>query len=227
MNKQKERCTIMENLLENNKVTEIGTVVEECTFSHKLFGEDFYEFKLEVQRLSDSSDVLVILVSDRLVNHESLKVGDKIVVNGQIRSYNNHADGGNKLKLVVFARDIKAVNEEEQPADNPNQVFLNGFVCKQPIYRKTPLGREICDIILAVNRTYHKSDYIPIITWGRNAKFSETLQVGDNIKVWGRIQSRDYTKKLDEETMITKTAYEVSISKMELDNENNNRKSKE
>lgn len=204
---------------ETNQVIITGKVVDECQLSHELYGEKFYEFKLEVPRLSESADILSVTISERLVTEGLLVNGNFVSVEGQFRSYNNRKDNGNKLKLVIFARDVKEIKEED--IKNPNYVLLDGFLCKEPIYRTTPLGREICDIILAVNRAYHKSDYIPIITWGRNARFSQKLNVGDNVKVWGRIQSRDYEKKLDNGEVIRRTAYEVSVSKMEISSTNN------
>jgi len=203
---------------ETNQVIITGKFLE-YQLSHELYGEKFYEFKLQVPRLSDSFDILPVTISERLIN-DNLTTDDKIInVKGQFRSYNNHMDNGNKLKLIIFAKDVKIALEED--IKNPNYVFLDGFVCKEPVYRTTPLGREICDIIIAVNRAYHKSDYIPIITWGRNARFSQNLNIGDNVKTWGRIQSRQYEKKLNNTETIYKTAYEVSVSKMEINNTNN------
>ena len=166
-------------------------------------------------RLSDISDKISITVSERLLTDINLTIGQTIFVSGQFRSYNNYSESGNKLILTVFARDI-VTNENIEEEKNPNHIFLNGFLCKKPVYRTTPFGREITDILIAVNRAYNKSDYIPAIAWGRNARFASTLEVGENVKIWGRIQSRDYQKKIDEENVITKTAYEISISKMDI-----------
>ena len=141
-------------------------------------------------------------------------IGDRVEITGQFRSYNCNEPDGNRLILTVFARDIVPLAEENYK--NPNQLYLNGFICKPPVYRTTPFGREITDLLLAVNRSYNKSDYIPIIAWGRNARFAKSLEVGDNVKIWGRIQSRNYQKRISEEETITKTAYEVSINRMEL-----------
>lgn len=211
-----------QNLLENNQITIIGKVAEECIFSHELYGEKFYEFKIEVTRLSDQTDILPVTMSERLINKDELIKGTPVEIKGQIRSYNNKNETGNKLKLNIFARDVVAYVTIEDHV-NPNEVYLNGFLCKSPIYRTTPFGREICDVILAVNRSYRKSDYIPIITWGRNARFSENLKIGDNVKITGRLQSREYDKKLPDGTVVKKTAYEISVSKMEVDVENNNK----
>jgi primosomal replication protein N len=203
------------NIIENNMATISGKVVSNVEFSHEVYGEGFYYFMLEVPRLSDSSDKIPVTISERLTSKDRLTIGTIIEVEGQFRSYNSYNSEGNKLLLTVFARDIVFL-EDEKKIKNPNQIYLNGFICKRPIYRTTPFGREITDILLAVNRPYNKSDYIPCIAWGRNARFSEKLAVGDNIKVWGRIQSRTYQKKLETGEVINKVAYEVSVSKMEI-----------
>lgn len=208
-----------DKISENNTVTIVGTVKLKPEFSHEMYGEGFYNVYLEVPRLSDFSDTLPITVSERLMTGVGLEVGSKLVVLGQLRSYNKLLDGSNKLILTIFARDLKLDDEEIK---NPNQIYLDGFICKKPIYRTTPFGREITDMLIAVNRPYNKSDYIPSIAWGRNARYSENLTVGDRIRVWGRIQSREYQKKLNEEEVITRTAYEVSISKMEIIDKDDN-----
>ena len=202
------------NIIENNMATISGKVVSNVEFSHEVYGEGFYYFMLDVPRLSDSSDKIPVTISERLASRDKLEIGTVIEVEGQFRSYNSYNNEGNRLLLTVFARDITFL-EDEKKIKNPNQIYLNGFICKKPIYRTTPFGREITDILLAVNRPYNKSDYIPCIAWGRNARFSERLTVGDNIKVWGRIQSRTYQKKFESGDIITKVAYEISISKME------------
>lgn len=204
----------MENNVCNNRAEMIGIVEDEPVFNHELFGEKFYIFTLRIPRLSGINDYIKIMISDRLMSDFEIEVGKKVEITGQFRSYNSYNEGENRLVLTVFVKDIKIPEEGEEK--NPNSLFLNGFVCKEPIYRTTPFGREITDILLAVNRTYNKSDYIPIIAWGRNARYCRSFNVGDRVKIWGRVQSRDYQKKLDDETTITKTAYEVSISKLEL-----------
>ncbi|HOM01713.1 MAG TPA: single-stranded DNA-binding protein [Acetivibrio sp.] len=204
------------NIIENNIVTISGKIVSEAVFSHEVYGEGFYCFTLEVPRLSDSYDRINVTVSERLISKQDLEIGKFIEVEGQFRSYNNYNNPeGSKLILTVFAREISFL-EDDKKIKNPNQIFLNGFICKKPIYRTTPFGREITDILLAVNRPYNKSDYIPCICWGRNARYSAGLDVGQNIKIWGRIQSREYQKKLDTGETITKVAFEVSVSKMEV-----------
>ena len=203
-----------ENISLNNEVELTGIVESELIFSHEVYGEGFYSFTVRVLRLSDISDNINVTVSERLLQNFALKIGDTVRINGQFRSYNNYSENGNRLILTVFARDIE-INPEDADFKNPNYIFLNGFLCKKPVYRTTPFGREITDILIAVNRAYNKSDYIPCIAWGRNARFAGSLEVGENIKIWGRIQSREYQKKISETESITKTAYEISVSKME------------
>ncbi|SFU60527.1 Single-stranded DNA-binding protein [Clostridium sp. DSM 8431] len=202
----------MDNLMLNNKIYLEGKVASELVFSHEMYGEGFYSFNIEVMRLSDSVDLLNITVSERLLNNLDLSIGKDVVVEGQLRSYNKFIDGSNKLILTVFARNIEPCVERSK---NPNEIYLDGFICKEPVYRTTPFGREIADVLLAVNIAYNKSNYIPTIAWGRNSRFCQTLSVGDNIRVWGRLQSREYQKKVSETEVIKKIAYEVSISKME------------
>ncbi len=200
---------------DNNIVTIAGFLDDDPIFSHEIYKEKFYIFTLRVKRLSDAYDYIKVILSERLFGSDfDVRCGDYVVINGQFRSYNNYTPTGSKLILTVFAKDIHIADECE--LENPNQIYLDGFVCKEPIYRVTPFGREISDMLLAVNRSYNKSDYIPSIAWGRNAKFCRDISVGSRVRIWGRIQSREYQKKLDEENVVTKTAYEVSISKMEL-----------
>ena len=202
----------MDNLMLNNKIYLEGKVVSELEFSHEMFGEGFYSFNIEVMRLSDSVDLLNITISERLINGFDLSIGKEVIIEGQLRSYNKFMNGANKLILTVFARNIEPCIEKSK---NPNEIYLDGFICKEPVYRTTPFGREIADVLLAVNRAYNKSDYIPTIAWGRNSRFCQSLSVGDNIRVWGRLQSREYQKKISDTEVIKKIAYEVSISKME------------
>ncbi len=204
---------MMEHLLENNKVMVAGKMASPLVFSHEMYGEDFYHFELSVPRLSDHIDLLPITISERLLGGIDPDIGRDLVVEGQLRSYNKYIDGANRLILTVFTREVYEPHEEIK---NPNWIYLNGFICKKPIYRTTPFNREITDILMAVNRAYGKSDYIPAIAWGRNARFCQHLEVGENIKIWGRIQSRIYQKKLPEGEVLEKTAYEVSISKLEI-----------
>ena len=201
------------NYSENNVITLVGKIVSERRFSHEVYGEGFYIFDMEVPRLSENSDIIPVTVSERILN-DDFKIGARVKIDGQFRSYNNYENEKNKLVLTVFVKDIVLVSEEDD-SHNPNEIILNGFICKKPIYRTTPFGREISDILLAVNRAYNKSDYIPTIAWGRNSRFCQTLSVGENIRVWGRLQSREYQKKISDTEVVKKIAYEVSISKME------------
>lgn len=204
----------MSEILSDNNVVEVmGKIVSEVTFSHEVYGEGFYSFTIEAARLSDNADLLPVTISERLIDKELLTIGTVVDIKGQLRSYNNYNNKKNKLVLTIFVRQIEII--QEQVEINPNQIFLNGYICKPPIYRVTPFGREIADILVAVNRAYNKSDYIPCIAWGRNAKFAGNLKVGENIKLWGRIQSRKYQKKNGEDVE-EKIAYEVSISKLDI-----------
>ena len=199
----------------NNQAQVSGVISDEFTFNHEIYAEKFYTFTLTVPRLSGIDDSVRIMVSERLLADQHFSVGDTIDVDGQFRSYNSYDPGGdNRLILTIFAKDIK--HSDGNRSHNPNMLYLNGFICKQPIYRTTPFGREITDLLVAVNRSYNKSDYIPVIAWGRNARYAKTLNVGDNVKVWGRIQSRNYQKRISDDDVITKTAYEVSVNRMEL-----------
>ncbi len=204
----------MQNYTNNNLACVCGVVDDELTFNHEIYGENFYTFTLKIPRLSGASDKIKIMISERLLSDFTINVGDFVEINGQFRSYNSYENGDNRLILTVFAKDISIADCND--CKNPNSLFLNGYVCKEPVYRTTPFGREITDILLAVNRTYNKSDYIPVIAWGRNARYCKNFSVGDNVKIWGRIQSRDYQKKISEDETITKTAYEVSVSKLEI-----------
>ena len=200
-------------LQENNTVLIAGTITEGCVFSHEVYGEGFYTFRISSERLSDKADILPVTISERLIDKELLQVGVKVDIVGQLRSYNNYSSKKNRLVLTIFAREIRLMEDTEDKSEN--QIILNGFICKAPVYRKTPFGREISDILVAVNRAYNKSDYIPCIAWGRNARFISNLEVGANIKVWGRVQSRVYQKRMGEEVE-ERVAYEVSVSKIEL-----------
>ena len=198
---------------ENNSVTLKGTILDAPSLSHKVYGEGFYSTFIAVPRLSGSCDIIPVTVSERLLAGEGDVEGKNYYITGQFRSYNNYSDEGSRLKLTVFAKTFTSAEEGEN--DEPNDIFLDGYLCKEPTFRETPFGREIADMLLAVNRAYGKSDYIPIIAWSRNARFCSNLPVGTHLKIYGRIQSREYQKKIEEE-FITKTAYEVSVSKMEV-----------
>ena len=204
--------------LENNQVTIIGEVVSAFTYNHEIYGEGFYMMDLRVERLSNSHDVIPVMISERLIDVTKDYRGKYMEVQGQFRSYNRHDERRNKLVLSVFAREANFIelDEENMPESNKtNSIYLDGYICKEPIYRKTPLGREIADLLLAVNRPYGKSDYIPCICWGRNARYAGNFKVGERVLVWGRIQSREYMKRIDEENVEKRVAYEVSVSKLE------------
>ena len=179
---------------DTNIVNLTGELEDNLEFSHEIFGEKFFNTKIKINRLSDVYDILPMTVSERLIEELDFKKNKFVTVSGQLRSYNKNVGEKNKLILTVFVREIKPKEEENK---DPNSIFLDGYICKRPVYRKTPLGREITDLLVAINRPYNKSDYIPSIVWGRNAKFARNLNVGDRIQIWGRIQSRFYEKKID------------------------------
>ena len=203
-----------DKIIENNQVSIMGKIASGFTFSHQVFGEGFYLVDVLVKRLSDSEDRIPLMISERLVDVTQDYEGEYIMVQGQFRSYNRHEEKKNRLVLSVFVREIAFV-EEADDSIKTNQIFLDGYICKPPVYRKTPLGREITDLLLAVNRPYGKSDYIPCICWGRNARYASAFEVGGHVLIWGRIQSREYIKKLSETETEKRTAYEVSVSKLE------------
>ncbi len=201
----------MNSINEKNNIAHIsGRVTEEPKFSHLILGEGFYDLKLEVPRLSAESDTIPVTISERLI--DNLKIGDELSVDGEFRSYNKYDDGKSKLILTLFAKELTDIDELR----NTNTISLTGYICKEPIYRTTPFGREICDCLVAVNRAYNKSDYIPCIAWGRNARFVKNLEVGEKISLTGRIQSRKYQKKIDEDKIEDRVAYEISISSIAL-----------
>ncbi len=202
----------------SNNVLISGWVENEPKFSHHLYGEAFYYFDVSVPRLSGAVDLLPITVSERLFYERMPIKGDFVVLDGQLRSYNKHTETGNKLVLTVFARNFAMVNqmEGEFKHDPKNEIAIEGYICKPIIYRKTPFDREIADLLVAVNRSYNKSDYLPCIAWGRNARFAQSLSVGTKILLRGRIQSRTYQKEVEDGTVVNKTAYEVSCSSIEV-----------
>ena len=211
------------NYSENNYLTLVGKVTGEKEFSHEIYGERFYIFNLSIPRLSGNNDIIPITVSERLIKEDTLQEDKKLLVKGQFRSYNSYENEKNRLILTVFAKDIIEVEENEDEENEmvkkdiiTNEVVLVGYICKKPIYRQTPFGREISDILLAVNRAYNKSDYIPCIAWGRNARFCQNLEVGSQVKVVGRVQSRTYEKKYEDGTIENRIAYEVSIGSLEV-----------
>lgn len=200
-----------EKVIENNQVTLSGEIVSNFEFSHEVFGEKFYKAQLKSERLSDKNDVIPIMVSERLINFTDDWVGQFVRICGQFRSYNKHEKERNRLELFVFVREIESYDDVDL-----NTIFLDGYICKEPIYRKTPFGREIADVLIAVNRPYGKSDYIPCICWGKDAEFAQHLPVGTRLNVCGRIQSREYMKRIGEDEFEKRIAYEMSVAKMEV-----------
>lgn len=209
---------MIDKVIENNRVNIIGEIVSDFEYSHEVFGEGFYLVDVAVNRLSNMSDTVPLMVSERLIDVTKDYKGMIIEAAGQFRSYNRHEGEKNRLVLSIFVRELQFLEMDEEVKDQSktNQIFLDGYICKVPVYRKTPLGREIADILIAVNRPYGKSDYIPCIAWGRNARYAASFEVGGHIQVWGRVQSREYTKKINEEESEKRVAYEVSVSKIEL-----------
>lgn len=217
------------NYADNNHLILMGKVTSEKRFSHEIYGESFYIFDMEVPRLSQTQDIIPVTVSERLIPEGTLEIGKKVLIKGQFRSYNSFENEKNKLILTVFAKDIffeeeieNELNNEESKDIVSNEVILTGYICKKPIYRQTPFGREIADLLLAVNRAYNKSDYIPAIAWGRTARFCQNLDVGTEVRITGRVQSRTYEKKFEDGTSINKIAYEVSIGSLEIINQKEN-----
>ena len=209
-----------EKVMENNKVSVIGKIVSGFEFSHEVFGEGFYVVDVEVNRLSDQADIIPLMISDRLIDINQDYSNLTVEALGQFRSYNRHEGMKNRLVLSIFVREVHFI-EEFTDYTKTNQIFLDGYICKAPVYRKTPLGREIADLLLAVNRPYGKSDYIPCIAWGRNARYASGFEVGSRVRIWGRVQSREYTKKISETECEKRVAYEVSVSKLECGEEEN------
>ena len=203
-----------DKIIENNQVSIMGQIVSQFTFSHQVFGEGFYLVDIMVKRLSDSEDIIPVMVSERLIDVTQDYEGEYLMVNGQFRSYNRHEEKKNRLVLSVFAREISFVEDEDDSVKS-NQIYLDGYICKPPVYRKTPLGREIADLLIAVNSPYGKSDYIPCICWGRNARYASAFSVGVHALIWRRIQSREYMKRISDTETEKRTAYEVSVSKLE------------
>ena len=220
------------NYDDNNHLVLVGKVTSEKRFSHEIYGEKFYIFDLSVPRLSGNADIIPVTISERLLTVKDLEIGNKLEIDGQFRSYNSYDQEKNRLILTVFAKDIKFLENQEEEIEAgtekiSNEVTLDGYICKKPIYRKTPFGREISDILLAVNRAYNKSDYIPCIAWGRNARFCENIPVGTEVKIIGRVQSREYEKKHEDGTVEKRIAYEVSVSSLEVANQDDGENKKE
>lgn len=215
LQKEGRKIFMADKMFENNQVSIIGEIVSDFQYSHEVYGEGFYMMEVSVRRLSDFVDYIPVMVSERIIDVEADYIGQLVYISGQFRSFNRHEERKNRLVLSVFARELEIL-DPDCDEDAGNQIFLDGYICKEAIYRKTPLGREIADLLVAVNRSYGKSDYIPCICWGRNARFAAGFEVGAHVQIWGRIQSRDYVKKLSETQVEQRTAYEVSVSKIEI-----------
>lgn len=203
-----------DKMFENNQVSILGEIVTGFEYSHEVYGEGFYMVEVSVNRLSNFVDYIPVMISERLIDVREDYTGQQVLITGQFRSFNRHEERKNRLVLSVFAREIEFVDEADEECAS-NQIFLDGYICKEAIYRRTPLGREIADLLVAVNRSYGKSDYIPCICWGRNARFASGFEVGSHVQIWGRIQSREYVKKINEEEVEQRIAYEVSVSKID------------
>ncbi|NLB61141.1 MAG: single-stranded DNA-binding protein [Clostridiales bacterium] len=202
---------------DNNRVIVSGKVVNLPILDHTLYGEEFYTFDISIPRLSGAVDILPLTVSNRLMGNRMPQVGDHVTVRGQLRSYNKQIDGINRLIITIFGKQFRY---EAADYDYINDIELVGYICKPVIYRTTPFMREIADILVAVNRSYGKSDYLPCIAWGRNAHFAGTMDVGTVIKIEGRVQSRVYQKQITEDEVVERTAFEVSCSVIELVSDN-------
>ena len=209
------RRFMADKMFENNQVALVGEIVSDFTYSHEVYGEGFYMVELSVNRLSNFVDYIPVMVSERLIDVNGAYKGSYVYITGQFRSFNRHEEKKNRLVLSVFARELEFLEDVDEESAS-NQIFLDGYICKEAVYRKTPLGREIADLLVAVNRSYGKSDYIPCICWGRNARFASTFEVGTHVQIWGRIQSRQYVKKISDTEIEERIAYEVSVSKIEL-----------
>ena len=205
----------MDKLLENNNGELVGKIVSDFRFSHEVYGERFYLVDVAVKRTSETIDYLPLLISEYLIDVNKNYIGEIIHVTGQFRSYNRHEELKNRLVLSVFVLEIEFIEEETEEMKS-NQIILDGYICKDPIYRKTPLGREIADLLVAVNRSYSKSDYIPCICWSRNARHASGLPIGTHLKITGRVQSRDYIKHHSNGEEEERRAYEVSASRIEV-----------
>lgn len=201
----------------SNRVYLRGEIISGFTFSHRSFGESFYVAQMEISRLSETVDTIPIMVSGKLIDTKKDFTGSTVKVSGQFRSYNKHQDDKTSLELYVFVKTIRIYDGAPLPdGKNNNSVFLDGHICKSPVYRTTPFGREITDIILSTSRSFGKLDYIPCIAWGRYAEQAAGFDVGTRIRIRGRIQSRNYQKKISETETEIMTALEVSAGKLQV-----------
>ena len=205
----------MDKLFENNKVEFVGEISKEAEFNNEVYGEKFYKIFVKSQRISGYEDEIPVMISERMCNINELQTGRRIAVYGQFRSFNQHKENKSRVLLSIFAREMEFLDDIQSDWQE-NSILLDGFICKKPVYRKTPFGREIADLLVAVNRSYGKSDYIPCIVWGRNARYMSGFEAGSNVQLHGRIQSRTYKKKISETEIEQRTAYEVSVSEIEV-----------
>ena len=214
MYKEKKVVAFNQMMTENNRVTLEGEVASGFTFAYEVFGETFYSFELKVNRLSETQDYIPVVISGRIIDVNDDWLGQYVRIVGQFRSFNKHESTKNRLILSVHVKEMECIEAFSSPSKS-NSIILDGYICKKPIYRKTPLGRKIADVLIAVNRSYGKSDYIPCICWGRNAQYVSSLDVGAHLEISGRIQSRQYQKRISDEGEVEqRTAYEVSVSKI-------------
>ena len=202
----------MENIqTKTNSIELAGVLGDKIELSHTVYGEKFYSCFLDIKRLSNRTDSVPVTIPEKLLVQHRIKSGDCMRMEGQLRSYNYYLKvddlSSNKKSRLVVTAFCKSILPYEEDV---NSVQLDGFVCKPPIYRVTPFGKHICDLLVAVNRSYSKSDYIPVIYWGENAKRASSLTVSSNIRVSGRLQSREYEKRKDDGDITVKTTYEVS-----------------
>ena len=208
---------------EFNKVFVSGRIEAEFDFSHEVLWEKFYRTRVRVERLSGTEDLVPIVVSDLLIGRERMKTsleGKWVEVAGQFRSYNKLGEDGRKhLDLFLFVTAINIYDDEDELEEvtNANLIYLDGYLCKPPVFRKIPLGRQITDLFIAVNRPYGKSDYIPCIAWGRVAQWASEFEVGNRVKLYGRVQSREYFKRFSKDTEAGeyRDAYEISVMRMQ------------
>ncbi len=199
----------------NNRMIACGKLEGAPVLSHEVMNEPFYTGTLVVKRLSGAVDRLPITLPGKLIADAHLPLDALLLVSGQVRSYNKVVEGAGRLMVTLFVQSLSLTNDNE----TMNRVELTGALCKPPIYRSTPFGREICDMMIAVNRAFGKSDYIPCIAWGRNAQYASRFRVGDRVRVTGRLQSREYQKLTDNGEYVVRNAFEVSAFTLDAEDQ--------
>ncbi len=199
-----------------NKVYLYGMVVSNPTPCDDYYGSDYCNIQISVRRLSSIIDTIPVTLHRDLVEQYNVKLGDNLAILGEFRSYNKIENNRSRLMLSVFVHEIT----DEIDTTNPNIIELSGYICKLPVYRTTPFNREIADLLIACNRNSNRSDYLPAIAWGRNARFAKNIMVGEQVHILGRIQSREYQKRLDNGEMQTRTEYEISIKEIDCQSAN-------